>query len=161
MSNELLYLGIGAAAVYLFARAKKSAPAIASTAKKPSVIPGVTPGTTPGIAPQPYDDSWFTQPQGIDASGNIVFGDDVKNITPEQWIFAIKDESQASAISMQEAFNRIYAAAVTDLDKGAILEAGMRLNLKSPASTVVAKTGIGMAATIALLATGYYFIVNR
>jgi hypothetical protein len=179
MSKELLYLGIGAAAAYLFTRARKSAPAVALSSKAPTVVPGFTPGTTPRIAPDPFSPDPFSpinklldkegnpivpkSPQGLDANGNIVFGSDdggsltVPSTVPDT-IVAIQNYAKAGSMSLADAYSIFLDNAISQGKQGDIQilhDAWSKMN--SP----VAKAGIGMAATVALLATGYYFIANR
>jgi hypothetical protein len=160
MSNELLYVGIGAAAVYLFARARKAAPADAVPAKAPSVVPGVTPGTTPGIA----------QPQGLDASGNIVFGAEgsamvdkpaVHKINPvdvDAMVAAIQTYARNNNISPEQSYERYLDIYVNGNDTAnvALVEAAWQ-KINSP----VVKAGVGMAAVVVVAAGIYYFIANR
>jgi len=143
MKNELLYLGIGAAAVYLFARAKKTT---SPAAVPPTIIPGVTPGTTPPIAPSIGDDSvTIDKPSKV----NPVDVDVMVNL--------IKHYSTEQHVSLEESYKRyfdIYEAG-NDFQNAAILQAAW-IKMNSP----VAKTGIGMGVIVAALAGGYY-LLNR
>jgi hypothetical protein len=187
MKNELLYLGIGAAAVYLFARSRRdvahnvstpATPAAAIPAQAPSVIPGVTPGTTPSIAPiwdfkdmpllTPEYLEKTKQPLGLDAGGNIVFGADatvdqpaVYKINPvdiDVMVAALQNYAKTQNVSIKAAYERYLDIYVNGGDMVNVDIVNAAWNKLNP---VVAKAGIGMLATVAALAAGYYVIVNH
>lgn len=191
MSNELLYVGISAAAVYLFTRPRRDVSRNVST---PLVTPGVTPGTTPGIAPQPainpatgkpytiddLDRNWISnqsmtdimkgRPIGLDASGNVVFGAEgsvmvdkpaVYKINPvdvDGMVEAIQTYAKNNNVSLQQSYQRyldIYMSANDNVNAAILNAAWNKLN-----ASPVAAAGIGMAATVAIVAGIYYLAVK-
>ena len=179
MKNELLYLGIGAAAVYLFARSRRdvartsvsrngSTPAAAIPAT-PSIVPGITPGTTPPLHTIELQGIEETkQPLGLDAGGNIVFGADVAVDQPAVYkinpvdidvmVAALQNYAKTQNVSIKAAYERYLDIYVNGGDMVNVDIVNAAWNKLNP---VVAKAGIGMLATVAALAAGYYVIVNH
>jgi hypothetical protein len=191
MSNELLYVGIGAAAVYLFTRPRRDVSRNVST---PLVTPGVTPGTTPGIAPQPainpatgkpytiddldrnmisnqsMMDMMKGQPIGLDASGNVVFGAEGSVMVDKPAVYKVNPVDVDVMVALIQTYarnNNISPAQSYERYLDIYVNGNDTANVAlveaawQKINSPVVKAGVGMAAVVVVAAGIYYFIANR